>query len=69
MNPAGRVRVGDEYLRIAPTGEFNSVDAMRDLLISDPGAGQLVYLGDVASIKRDHREVPRHLYRHQGHRR
>lgn len=66
VNPAGRVRVGDEYLRIAPTGEFNSVDAMRDLLISDPGAGELVYLGDVASIKRDHREVPRHLYRHQG---
>lgn len=45
VNPAGRVRVGDEYLRIAPTGDFDSVEAMRDLLISDPGAEQLVYLG------------------------
>ncbi|HBL86957.1 MAG TPA: MFS transporter, partial [Alcanivorax sp.] len=66
VNPAGRVRVGDEYLRIAPTGDFDSVEAMRDLLISDPGAEQLVYLGDVANIERDYREVPRHLYRHQG---
>ncbi|WOA30398.1 efflux RND transporter permease subunit [Alloalcanivorax xenomutans] len=66
VKPAGHVRVGDEHLRIAPGGELNSLATLRDLLISEPGADQLVYLGDVARIERGYREVPSHLYRHQG---
>ena len=63
VNPAGKVRVGNEYIRIYPTGEFPSVQSMGDLLISDPGASELVYLRDVASIERGYAEVPSHLYR------
>jgi len=63
VNPAGKVRVGDEYIRIYPTGEFPSVQSMGDLLISEPGASELVYLRDVATIERGYAEVPDHLYR------
>ncbi len=63
VNPAGKVRVGDEYIRIYPTGEFPSVQSMGDLLISEPGASELVYLRDVATIERGYAEVPNHLYR------
>ena len=66
VNPAGKVRVGNEYIRIYPTGEFPSVQSMGDLLISDPGASELVYLRDVASIERGYAEVPNHLYRFNG---
>ena len=66
VNPAGKVRVGNEYIRIYPTGEFPSVQSMGDLLISDPGASELVYLRDVASIERGYAEVPSHLYRFNG---
>lgn len=66
VNPAGKVRVGDEYIRIYPTGEFPTVQAMGNLLISDPGANELVYLRDVATIERGYAEVPDHLYRFNG---
>ncbi len=66
VNPAGKVRVDDEQLRISPDGAFTSVRDLGDLLISEPGAEQLVYLSDVAEIKRGYREVPDHLYRHRG---
>lgn len=66
VGPAGKVRVGDEYIRIYPTGEFPSVQSMGNLLISDPGASELVYLRDVASIERGYAEVPNHLYRFNG---
>ncbi|WP_406664195.1 efflux RND transporter permease subunit [Gallaecimonas sp. GXIMD1310] len=66
VNASGHVRVGNEYLRIYPTGEFQSVKDMEKLLISQPGAQAQVYLGDVASIHRGYAEVPSHLYRYNG---
>ena len=66
VNPACKVRVGDEYIRIYPTGEFPTVQDMGDLLISEPGADELVYLRDVATIERGYAEVPDHLYRFNG---
>ncbi|WP_341503907.1 efflux RND transporter permease subunit [Gallaecimonas sp. GXIMD4217] len=66
VNASGQLRVGDEYIRIYPTGEFESVSEMADLLISEPGSRDLVYLGDVASIQRGYAEVPSQLYRYNG---
>lgn len=34
----GAIRIGDEYIRIQPTGEFQSVDELGDLLITESGA-------------------------------
>jgi multidrug efflux pump subunit AcrB len=58
---AGKVRVGDEYLRIEPTGEFSSVKAIGDVLISSDEK-RLVYLKDIATIIRAYREVPEQMY-------
>ncbi|EKE77919.1 efflux RND transporter permease subunit [Gallaecimonas xiamenensis] len=66
VNPGGHIRVGDEYVRIYPTGEFQSVSDMGQLLISEPGDDQLVYLADVAQISRAFAEVPSQLYRFNG---
>ena len=54
---AGKVRVGDEYLRIEPTGEFTSVAAIGDVLIGSDEK-KLVYLKDIATIIRAYKEVP-----------
>ncbi len=54
---AGNVRVGDEYIRISPTGEFQSVEAIGDLLISSIDK-RLVYLSDIATISRAYRDLP-----------
>jgi multidrug efflux pump subunit AcrB len=58
---AGRVLVGDDYLRIEPTGEFSSVSEIGDLLISS-GDRRLVYLRDIATITRAYEEVPGKMY-------
>jgi multidrug efflux pump subunit AcrB len=62
---AGNVRVGDDYLRIKPTGEFESVQEMGDLLISSRDR-KLVRLSDIATITRAYESVPGKLYYHNG---
>ncbi|MEM6580854.1 MAG: efflux RND transporter permease subunit [Pseudomonadota bacterium] len=58
---AGNVRVGDDYLRISPTGDFQSVQEMGDLLISSSDR-KLLRLSDIATIVRAYEEVPTKLY-------
>jgi len=67
VSNAGAVKIGSEYIRFHPTGEFKSVKELENLIISNPGASQLIYLGDVAKINREYAEVPRHIinYNHQ----
>lgn len=63
---AGHIRISDEYIRINPTGEFNSIHEMADLLISNPGSEKLIYLHDIAEISEGIAEVPSHLVNYQG---
>ncbi len=58
---AGSVRVGDDYIRISPTGEFDSVAEIGDVLISSSDR-RLIYLRDIATITRAYAEVPTKLY-------
>ncbi|EAQ99106.1 efflux RND transporter permease subunit [Congregibacter litoralis] len=62
---AGNVRVGDDYLRIKPTGEFDSVQEIGNVLISSRNR-DLVALKDIATITRAYQEVPVKLYYHNG---
>jgi multidrug efflux pump subunit AcrB len=61
VEDAGHIRIGDEYIRIHPTGEFTSVQDMGDLLVSLPGSEKLIYLRDIANISEGISEVPVHL--------
>jgi len=58
---AGRVRIGPEYLRVSPTGEFASVAEIGDVLIGSDDK-KLVYLKDIADIVRAYEEVPSKMY-------
>jgi multidrug efflux pump subunit AcrB len=58
---AGNVRVGDEYLRIAPTGEFTSVKAIGNVLIGSDEK-KLIYLRDMGTITRAYEDVPSQMY-------
>jgi multidrug efflux pump subunit AcrB len=61
VSNAGAVKVGEEYIRFNPTGEFQNVKELERLIISQAGAQQLVYLGDVATVSRGFQEVPTYL--------
>jgi multidrug efflux pump subunit AcrB len=58
---SGHVRVGDDYLRISPTGDFQSVQEIGDLLISSSDR-KLLRLKDIARIIRAYEEVPKKIY-------
>ena len=62
---AGSARVGPEYLRIAPTGYFSSLDVLENLLLRG-GSGQTLRLGDIARIYRGYTDPPRNAMRYNG---
>ncbi|KXO09043.1 Acriflavin resistance protein [Moritella sp. JT01] len=66
VSSAGAVRMGTEYIRIHPTGEFTDVDSLGDLIITENGAQGLIYLRDVATIKRGFKDVPDNLVTFNG---
>lgn len=64
--PSGNVRVGDEYIRISPTGNISSVDAIGNLLVRSDVSGKLIHLNDIATITRGYVEVPNTLMYYNG---
>lgn len=68
VSNAGKVMVGSESIRLHPTGEFQNVKELENLLISSPGSSKIIYLGDVAKVTRQYAEVPTHITRYGGKR-
>ncbi len=55
---SGYLTIGKEYIPVNPTGEFKSENEFKDLMVRGRGAGtqRLVYLGDVADIRRGYQD-------------
>ncbi|WP_194756309.1 efflux RND transporter permease subunit [Aliidiomarina indica] len=66
VSNAGRVRLQDDAVRFATSGEFTSVEQLNTLIISNPGAREQIYLGDVATIHRQVEPIPRNILRFNG---
>ena len=66
VSNAGKIRVGSESIRLHPTGEFQDVSELENLLISNPGSSKLIYLGDVAQVSRQYAEVPQNIVSYAG---
>ncbi|MCY3933374.1 MAG: efflux RND transporter permease subunit [Acidobacteria bacterium] len=62
----GAVETGVERITLEPTGSFNSVDDIRRTLVTLPGSGETVYLGDIADIRRGYAEPARAKVRANG---
>ncbi|MCB1735196.1 MAG: efflux RND transporter permease subunit [Gammaproteobacteria bacterium] len=58
---SGRVEVGDEYIRIHPTGELKTVKAIGDVLLAS-GEKRSLYLRDIAQIKRLYKSPAEKLF-------
>jgi len=58
---AGNVQVGDDYIRLSPTGNFQSVQEIGDVLMSSTDR-KLIRLSDFATITRAYEEVPTKIY-------
>ena len=61
----GRLRIGSEFVAIVPTGAFTSEKDFGELLISSRN-GRLIYLSDVATVRREYADPPQKLLRMDG---
>jgi len=57
VSDSGNVRVGDEYIRINPTGQLQSAQEIAELLISGKN-DTLVRIKDIATVRRAYENVP-----------
>jgi len=64
---AGRVEVGESYIRIEPTGTFPTVEAISEMLIRGEGSEAQLHLRDVATIRRGYLDPPTKVLRYDGH--
>ena len=63
---AGSIKVGDDYARIVPTGNFLSVKDLGELLIKSDAQTSLIYLKDVVTIRRGYQEPPQWIMQFNG---
>ncbi len=57
--PGGSVSTGIERIELEPSGNFDSIQQLADTVISVPGREGLLYLRDIAEIRRDYVDPPR----------
>ena len=56
--PAGSIKVGPEYIRISPSGTYNSIESIENLQIRDPQSDTVIYLKDIGTVTRDYVDPP-----------
>lgn len=56
LSSGGQVNLGEERIILEPTGNFESVEDIRKMLIPVADGNQLVYLGDITKITQDYIE-------------
>ncbi|TMU57051.1 efflux RND transporter permease subunit [Flagellimonas algicola] len=61
LNSGGQVNVGDERIILEPTGNFDSVEAIRDMLIAVGDGTQLVKLGDITTVSKGYIDPPNQI--------
>lgn len=64
--PAGKLTVGNRRVAIDPTGSIDSVDSIRNLIISTSPSGRLIYLSDIAKVWRGYQTPPEKIFRYNG---
>lgn len=63
IRTGGLLDIGERAFALVPSGEFTSVEDVRDLLIRVPADGSLVRLGDLAEVRRGFADpAPRRAY-------
>ncbi len=67
LNSGGEINVGDERIILEPTGNFNTVDDIRKMLIPVGTSGtQLIELGDITTIRKAYIDPPNQKVRVNG---
>jgi multidrug efflux pump subunit AcrB len=66
INPGGDFRTESEEIVFEPSGNFESLDELKRTIFKLPGGSELIYLEDVADIKRAYVDPPKTKMRATG---
>jgi multidrug efflux pump subunit AcrB len=66
INPGGEVYTDSERIVLEPTGNFESVEDIKQTVIQLPGSKQLTYLEDIAHVRRGYIDPPTTIARAEG---
>lgn len=66
VTPAGSIRAGQVRLELRPTNAVTSIDAIGDLLITNPQNGASFRLSDIATVTRGYKDPATHLLFRDG---
>ncbi|WP_299523024.1 efflux RND transporter permease subunit [Winogradskyella sp.] len=61
LSSGGQVNLGDERIILEPSGNFNSIEDIKQTLIPVGDGTQLVYLGDITNVKQGYIDPPSQL--------
>ena len=64
--PGGSIKLGNERIELEPSGNFQSVEEVRKTVISLPGSNEILYLSDIAEIKRGYVDPPASMVHSSG---
>ncbi len=63
---AGDLQIGNQRLVIDPSGAIDSVESIRNLLVSTAADGKLIYLSDIANVWRGYQTPEEKAFRYNG---
>jgi multidrug efflux pump subunit AcrB len=66
ISHAGSIRIGKERIRFSPSGEFQTIAELKNLVLSNPNSNNIMRLGDIANIYQDYEDISRNLIRFNG---
>lgn len=65
---SGAAKVGAEYIRIRPSGTFNSVEDIKNIIINAVSTDKIIFLKDIANVSRGYVTPPTQHMRFNGER-
>jgi len=66
LSSGGQVNLEDERIILEPTGNFNSVDDIKQMLVPVGDGSQLVYLGDITNVVKGYIDPPSQVVKVNG---
>ncbi|MFT5675575.1 MAG: multidrug efflux pump subunit AcrB, partial [Paraglaciecola sp.] len=63
---AGNVNIGNQRLSIDPSGNIDSVESIKNLLVSNSADGKILYLKDIANVYRAYKTPATKIIRYDG---
>lgn len=66
LSTGGSVVIGDERIILEPSGNFNSVDDIKTMLVPINGGKQLIELGDMTTVRKAYIDPPKQIVRING---